>query len=63
MTDDLVESLHGDDFGGSLAPVDTSEPPRMVWTIVAVPEGSEAEAAPHLEAIGRIDGSFVETAR
>lgn len=61
MTDDLVESLHGDDFGGGVSPLNVTKPPRMRWTIVAVPEGSEGEADPYLEAIAKIEGAFVES--
>jgi len=63
MTDDLVESLHGDDFGGTVAPIDASTPPKMRWTIVAIPEGREGEAAPLFDALSKIEGAFVETTR
>jgi len=61
MTDDLVESLHRDDFGGGVSPLKVTKPPKMRWTIVAVPEGKEGEADPYIEAISKIDGAFVET--
>jgi hypothetical protein len=31
--------------------------------VVAVPEGKEAEAAPYIERLSRIEGAFVESAR
>jgi len=62
MTDELVESLAGSG-AGEVGPLDASRPPRMVWTVVGVPEGREGEAAPYVEAIARIEGAFVETAR
>lgn len=63
MTDDLVESLHGDDFSGAVSPLEISGPPKMRWTIVAVPEGKEGEADPYLEALSKIEGAFVETTK
>lgn len=63
MTDNLVESLHGDDFGGDVGPINVSTPPRMRWTIVGIPEGREGEITPYIEAISKIEGVFVEVTR
>lgn len=61
-TDDLVAALEGD-ARGDVRPIDATRPPRMVWAVVAVPEGKAGEASPYLECLARIEGAFVESVR
>jgi hypothetical protein len=62
MTDELVESLGGHDEG-VVRPVNVSRPPRMVWTVVAVPEDKAGEATPYIDRLSRIEGAFVESVK